>query len=63
MTRAYLSLIKFDLTSAFYYHPLFLLPGLIAVVVVSETTDFWDACTEIIFYGVVCWRYLFLCGL
>jgi len=37
---AYLSLIKFDLTSAFYYHPLFLLPGLIAVVVVFRNNRF-----------------------
>nr|WP_136479594.1 DUF2752 domain-containing protein [Acetivibrio thermocellus]THJ77178.1 DUF2752 domain-containing protein [Acetivibrio thermocellus] len=40
MTRAYLSLVKFDLTSAFYYHPLFLLPGLIAVVVVFRNNRF-----------------------
>lgn len=34
MTRAFISLLKFDLPSAFYYHPLFLLVPLIAFMVV-----------------------------
>ncbi len=32
MTRAWLSLLRFDLARAFYYHPLFLLPAVALVV-------------------------------
>ncbi|RXE59568.1 DUF2752 domain-containing protein [Acetivibrio mesophilus] len=41
MTRAYFSLFKFDLASAFYYHPLFLLPVILAIIVVFKNNSFF----------------------
>lgn len=32
MTRAWLSLLRFDFTAAFHYHPLFILPPIAAIV-------------------------------
>jgi hypothetical protein len=36
MTRAFLSLMKLDIATGFYYHPLFILPVLIAAVFVFK---------------------------
>jgi len=41
MTRAYLSLFKFDLASAFYYHPLFLLPVMVAIIIIFKKNEFF----------------------
>nr|WP_276020532.1 DUF2752 domain-containing protein [Acetivibrio straminisolvens] len=41
MTRAYLSLLKFDLASAFYYHPLFLLPAILAIIVIFKNNKYF----------------------
>ncbi|MFZ5987065.1 MAG: DUF2752 domain-containing protein [Bacillota bacterium] len=42
MTRAYLNFLKFDFKAAFYYHPLFLLPAVIAVILVFRRYKYFS---------------------
>jgi len=37
MTRAYISLMHFDIKVAFYYHPLFVLPAIIAFILLFKS--------------------------
>lgn len=37
MTRAWLSVLRFDLAAAFYYHPLFMLPPVAVIVYLAKS--------------------------
>lgn len=40
MTRAYISLVRLDIKTAFYYHPLFILPLIIAIILLFKNSRF-----------------------
>lgn len=39
ITRSYLALLKMDLNEAFYYNPLFLVPIILALLMISKISD------------------------
>jgi hypothetical protein len=54
MTRAYLSLLRLDITSAFFYHPLFLcVPSVCAVILLRNRNFFQKLYQSPIFWTIL----------
>lgn len=55
MTRAYLSLFRLNIISAFYYHPLFWLVPIVAFIIIFRERPFWSK----LYHSKLFWSILF----